>query len=299
MPCNRLKCRLNSIPRRGRLAVHSLGRRLRYEPLEERRLLSITVNTLVDEADGSIVDGDISLRDAIAAALAGETIDFAVTGKLDLTLGELAISVDLNIFGPGADQLTIDAGDPAAEAGNGNVPPFDQRGPGFDRELEGRIDIGVYEGEVPNSADFDDDGDIDGRDFLAWQRGFGKSSATKSNGDANKDMLVDGADLVVWQDEDGTVEGLRPAVEGEVLGDEGFASEPGSESILTSELLDIALASVYLRETPDEGIAPLLIDVQPLDEAAVDVVFSGGDDRVAAKPQAAGDARVGSGTLAS
>ena len=40
------------------------ARQLRIEPLEDRRLLSITVNTLVDEADGSIVDGDISLRDA-------------------------------------------------------------------------------------------------------------------------------------------------------------------------------------------------------------------------------------------
>jgi hypothetical protein len=41
---------------------------MRMEPLEDRRLLSITVNTLVDEQDGSIVDGDISLRDAIAAS---------------------------------------------------------------------------------------------------------------------------------------------------------------------------------------------------------------------------------------
>lgn len=49
-----------------------LTRLLRIEPLEDRSLLSITVNTLVDELDGSIVDGDISLRDAIAASPAGE-----------------------------------------------------------------------------------------------------------------------------------------------------------------------------------------------------------------------------------
>ena len=42
-------------------------RRLRSESLEDRRLLAvITVNTLTDEADGSIDDGDISLRDALA-----------------------------------------------------------------------------------------------------------------------------------------------------------------------------------------------------------------------------------------
>src|SRR5262249_14840717 len=43
---------------------HPLAKRLRIEPLEPRRLLTITVNTLVDETDGSIVDGDVSLRDA-------------------------------------------------------------------------------------------------------------------------------------------------------------------------------------------------------------------------------------------
>jgi hypothetical protein len=56
-------------------------RRLGFESLEKRQMLSVTVDTLVDEADGSIVDGDVSLRDAIANATAGETINFA--GQLD------------------------------------------------------------------------------------------------------------------------------------------------------------------------------------------------------------------------
>ncbi|MEM8678236.1 MAG: choice-of-anchor Q domain-containing protein [Planctomycetota bacterium] len=90
-----------------RLPKHAL----RLEQLEDRRLLTITVDTLVDELDGSIVDGDISLRDAIAAAATGETIDFAVNGTilLDPALGELLIDKDLTIDGPGPDQLTIDA----------------------------------------------------------------------------------------------------------------------------------------------------------------------------------------------
>ena len=79
------------------------------ESLEDRRLLAITVNTLVDELDGSIADGDVSLRDAIAAAPAGETINFNVTGTIDLSLGHLSINKNLTINGPGADQLTIDA----------------------------------------------------------------------------------------------------------------------------------------------------------------------------------------------
>ncbi|MEZ6072016.1 MAG: hypothetical protein R3C10_17570 [Pirellulales bacterium] len=84
-------------------------RRLVAEPLESRQLLTITVNTLVDEADGSITDGDISLRDAIALAPSGETIDFSVNGTILLTLGELVIDKDLTIDGPGAELLTIDA----------------------------------------------------------------------------------------------------------------------------------------------------------------------------------------------
>ena len=75
-------------------------RLLRCEPLEHRWLLSITVDTLVDEADGSIEDGDISLRDAIAAAEAGEMIDFDASldgGTILLTMGELVVERSITI----------------------------------------------------------------------------------------------------------------------------------------------------------------------------------------------------------
>ena len=49
------------------------------------------------------------------------------------------------------------------------------------------------------SADFDDDGDVDGGDFLNWQRGFGKTiGATQTEGDADRDGDVDAADLTHW-----------------------------------------------------------------------------------------------------
>lgn len=99
----------NSASRRRHTRSASPGRSLRVEPLEDRRLLAITVDTLVDEADGSIVDGDVSLRDAIAAAAPGETIDFSVTGTISLALGEMLINKSLSIAGPGRDRLTIDA----------------------------------------------------------------------------------------------------------------------------------------------------------------------------------------------
>jgi hypothetical protein len=64
----------------------------------------------------------------------------------------------------------------------------------------------------PN-ADFDDDGDIDGRDFLIWQRGFGLTGQDDNSlGDADFSGTVDGEDLVIWQDQYGSVPPLVATV---------------------------------------------------------------------------------------
>jgi len=112
--------------RRGVRFRRTRKRTLRVEMLENRQLLAITVNTLIDEADGSIVDGDISLRDALAAAPAGEAIDFDVSldgGTILLTLGELPITRAMTLDAtalPGG--LTIDASgnDPTPDEDNGD-----------------------------------------------------------------------------------------------------------------------------------------------------------------------------------
>ncbi len=67
---------------------------------------TLTVDTLADEDDNSCVDGDCSLRDAIKAALPGDTIDFAVTGIIVLS-SQLLINKDLTVSGPGPGSLTI------------------------------------------------------------------------------------------------------------------------------------------------------------------------------------------------
>jgi len=55
------------------------------------------------------------------------------------------------------------------------------------------------------TADFDSDGDADGADFLAWQRGNGLATgATKAQGDANGDGAVNADDLALWKSEFGT-----------------------------------------------------------------------------------------------
>ncbi len=77
----------------------------------ERVSAVITVNTLADENDGSCSDGDCSLRDAIQVAGSGDTITFSVSGTIVLTLGQLTVSDDLLIYGPGAGSLTISGND--------------------------------------------------------------------------------------------------------------------------------------------------------------------------------------------
>jgi hypothetical protein len=52
-------------------------------------------------------------------------------------------------------------------------------------------------------ADFDGDGDIDGADFLTWQRGVG-TAGTQAQGNADGQGLIDGADLAIWEAQFGT-----------------------------------------------------------------------------------------------
>jgi hypothetical protein len=49
-------------------------------------------------------------------------------------------------------------------------------------------------------ADFDNDGDVDGADFLTWQRGLGiTTGATNGQGDADGNGAVNAADLAAWK----------------------------------------------------------------------------------------------------
>ena len=108
---------------------------------------------------------------------------------------------------------------------------------------------------LPPDADFDSDGDIDGLDFLAWQRGYGiqAPNATKADGDADNDLDVDGADLGIWEGQYGT-------------GGAVAAAASLSESI---EATPRAIAEPVAVESPTVANA-----LQPLSAELVDVAIA-------------------------
>ena len=90
------------------------------------------------------------------------------------------------------------------------------------------------------SADFNQDRDVDGADFLAMQRGFGtKSGASITNGDANRDGAVNVLDLIIWQSQFGAIPPAVAAVQA--------IPEPAALSIAVGALAAAAVAARPLR----------------------------------------------------
>jgi fibronectin-binding autotransporter adhesin len=87
---------------------------------------------------------------------------------------------------------------------------------------------------VPSSADFNDDGQVDGNDFLAWQRGLGSSGrGLHASGDADFDGVIDAADLEVLRNQFGPVSETTAAV--------AAVPEPAAAALLLAALAQLAL----------------------------------------------------------
>lgn len=85
--------------------------------------------------------------------------------------------------------------------------------------------LAIYEAATL-PGDFDLDDDVDGRDFLAWQRLYGSTWRTVA--DASLNGIVDTADLAIWQQNFGDHVGMRPLV--------GSVPEPSSVVLLLAAI---------------------------------------------------------------
>jgi hypothetical protein len=153
----------------------------------------------------------------------------------------------------------INAGDPAAIAGQGDVPLYDQRGKPYTRVYGGRVDMGAVEVQPTMvTADFNSNGRVDGADFLLWQRGFGATgaAANRANGDANLDSDVDAADLAVWKGTFGSSTTASTAAEDavaalalETSGSSNYAAAIDA-AIVYQQMLDAASTRPLFRPRP-------------------------------------------------
>jgi hypothetical protein len=98
-------------------------------------------------------------------------------------------------------------------------------------------------------GDFDGDADVDGSDFLSWQRNLGRATgATRQQGDSDGDGDVDAADLGAWKTYFGpsnaVVAAATPAIAAAVMAPTGTetADEYAAFGPPKSDLVDLAVA---------------------------------------------------------
>ncbi len=132
----------------------------------------------------------------------------AATGNPASVLTGIEFSLPLSVLGDPTTDIKI-----AAFIGNGKHDNVSNQFAGIgvlrnNLGSPGSINLASITGNqfvtvpVP-SADFDGDGDVDGRDFLAWQRG---------EGDADGNSIVDATDLMIWQNQYGMEGSLAASV---------------------------------------------------------------------------------------
>lgn len=140
--------------------------------------------------------------------------------SIDAVGDVLAFTTDLATFGGASalaagQSISYHAGFEAAEEGTFSATYTlsfsDEDLPGSEARDDLTLTLlATAEAPVENSADFDTDFDVDGSDFLTWQRGSGiTQDADPSQGDANGDGAVDADDLAVWLQQYSEVPGAQ------------------------------------------------------------------------------------------
>ena len=132
------------------------------------------------------------------------------------------------------------------------------------------MDIGAFEVQVAAlpSADFDTDNDIDGKDFLSWQRGYGTTvpNGTIQDGDANNDLGVDAQGLGIWQEQFGTTPVAAVASETSTLSGTSrtFLGEVDSAIVMLALGGNISQPTEIFDHQPARVVEELVSDPLPV-----------------------------------
>jgi hypothetical protein len=157
----------------------------------------------------------VARNPAVFTAAYGGGIRLALAGygTQNLSNGGEAIG----LVGPAGQTLvsfTYDDDTPWPTAADGNGKSLEIIDPLGNPANPANWRASYYRGGSPGTAgtaplyagDFDGDNDVDGADFLAWQRGVGTPAlrGTAVLGDANGDRVVDRADFLLWRTSHGS-----------------------------------------------------------------------------------------------
>ncbi len=205
---------------------------------------SIIANNGAGGGDGDIESGTGDLTVEYSLVSTAFTLNISPATNLlnlDPQLGPLSGGGTTKTHAPLPGSPIIDAGNPSIVG----APSTDQRGASFSRIASGDgsgaavIDMGSHELQAPALADFDSDGDVDGADFLDWQRNVGTTAAAvRSDGNADDDTDVDNHDLAVWVVQFGDV-GLPTLAASQEL-----STSSSSQSALVDLAIAVELGSV-------------------------------------------------------
>jgi hypothetical protein len=176
---------------------------------------------------GTTADGAAGFAwHAVEIAKVGTTVTWKVNGTLLITVETAEFTTPT-----GGNNILFGQSD--INAGISADPYYDD----VQFTLIDNIRVEAITAMPTEDADFDGDGDVDGEDFLIWQRGLG--TGDNADGDANGDNMVDGADLTIWRDQFGPGTPATAAV--------AAIPEPGTLALAAAAILAAIVMAIPRR----------------------------------------------------
>lgn len=216
------------------------------DPTNDGGNLVVTARIDTDTLSGYLMYFDVSGNLNIQTLIGGETADIGTTiTEVDFNASSEVV-IELDVIGNQLNGYAWLASDPAGKPAMPQVTATDDTfsGPGISGLAFAEDDYGTsgiyryamaqdtpFVDSSPSNGDFDGDGDVDGEDFLTWQRGLGLTGQPDATtGDADDDGDVDADDLTLWKSHFGGA----PAVAAI-----GAVPEPASLALLAAGALTI------------------------------------------------------------